>query len=171
MKKDAPINPADVEKAASLYSLGKLSIEEAAKIANSFRVTQSPVRTAISQSSQAMLPGSPVPKDGFDELVVPSLHCLAKNSVLALAQGLLRDTIDPVRDIWLVGCFINSVSHLLFESDYERAGSLLLLADEQAQLCDRDRDFVSQDAAELREKIRQAAIEYINDPLNKAPAP
>lgn len=171
MTKNAPVNAVDVKTAASLYSLGKLSIKDATDIAEAFRIEQAPVRIAISQAPQAMIPGAPISKDGLDQLVLPSLNRLAKQSVMALAEGLLRDGVDPVRDIWPVGKFITAVCHLLFESDYERAGPLILLADEQAQLCDRDRDFVSDDAKDLRERIRQTAIEYINTRLNKEPEP
>jgi hypothetical protein len=166
MKKDSTSVPVDFQTAANLYSIGQLSIKEASKIARHFQIEQDNAKLSASSEPEAT-----ATSQNFNELRGPSLPRLARASVMALANGLGRDTVDPIQDIYEIGSFIQAISDLLTDTEWERAGVFASLANEQAQLYDRDENFVSADAKDLRERIRQAAIEYINNPLNKDPEP
>ena len=168
MKKESKGTNLDFPTAASLYSLGQLSIREAADIARSFRHQM--YKDRMLEGLLASPDGgnaSATSSEDFKGLSGPSLQSLAKASIIALAQGLTRETIDPLNDIFQVRLFIVAVSDLLSDSQYDRASIFVTFGIEQCQLWDYDKQFVSKDAKEMREAIRQAAVEYINNPLNQ----
>ena len=171
MAKNQTTTP-NFQAAADRFAVGEITSAEAADVAFEF------------QNSRAYGPGSegpspkklehdsqPTPQDGFNELYGPHLQLSAKSSIMALAQGLLRAGADPLADIYNVGRFVSSVSDLLSEPEFERAQIFGLLGNEETQLPYYDKLTIAAEAALLRQRIRQAATEYVNNPLNKDPEP
>lgn len=160
----------DFHAAASLYSLGKLSsakAREVAETATEFRGDRdpcsSPVSPAAEEERSKVLPGG---QGDFATLCGPSLECAAKESVLALAQGLLRDGVDPIHDIYDVGRFVRALDELLSKAELERAEIFIELGNDSSLLWDCDPKMISREASELREKIRTAAADYVRNCLS-----
>lgn len=167
MAKNQQTSP-DFQAAASLFALGKLTSAEAANIAFQFLHSREYGPTTESSFSGKMEQDTQQPSgDCFDELRPPSLQRSAKSSIMALAQGLLREAVDPLDDIYNVGCFVAYVSDLMSEPEFDRAQIFTLLGNEETQLPYHDNIVIGAEAARLRQQIREAAHEYVNNPLNK----
>ncbi len=170
MHEDKKGSHLDFGTAASLYSLGKLSIKEAAKIAEEFRyqTLQDGKLGASSSQSPDKNVSTDVNKE-FELLRGPALQISAKGAILALAQGLVQETTDPFKDIFEVRNFVLAVSDFLSEDEFDRAGIFVELGERQSELGDLDPQGNLPESGVMREDIRQAAIDYLNNPLSKVP--
>lgn len=161
----------DFYAAASLYSLGELSSAKALEVAQNslgFRDAPDLRASAVSPAAEEeSSKGRPAGQGDFASFCGPSLEVSAKAAVLALAQGLLRDGVDPLHDIYDVGSFVRYLDDLLSKVELERAEIFVELGNDSSQLWDCDPKMVSSDAAELREKIRMAAADYVRSCLTE----
>ena len=167
MAKNQQTSP-DFRAAATLFALGRLTSAQAADIAFEFLWSREYGPKTESSSSEKMGHSTPPTSgDGFDELHGPSLQRSATSSIVALAQGLLREGADPLADIYNVGRFVSFLSDLLSEPEFARAQIFVLLGNDEAQLPYHDNLLINAEADRLRQQIREAANEYVNNPLNK----
>lgn len=98
----------------------------------------------------------------------PEIESL-RQALRSIVGKLHEPSNDPLKDIYILGGqVIFDIRDKLPESDLERLQVFVDLANESCLICDRDPSLSGLEADGLRQRVRQAAAEYLGESQTKA---